>query len=72
MKSKLIAMAACLLLGGLTSLAEAGVHNKRRCVQNSLGIACGVIFAPCHCIDGVYFLSPSVKATWCRDRGPTC
>lgn len=71
MKSKLAAMAACLLLGGLASLAEAQVFPQRRCGVVGGIIACRTA-APCHCVSGSSNVTPTVTATWCRDRGPTC
>ena len=71
MKSKLAAMAACLLLGGLASLASAQVAPGKRCAVTGGSISCGPT-AACHCISGSAVVSPTVTATWCRDRGPTC
>lgn len=71
MKSKLVAMAACLLLGGLASLAQAQVAPLKRCATTGGIIACGPA-APCHCISGSSSVNPQVTASWCRDRGPTC
>ena len=71
MKSKLAALAACLLLGGLVSLAEAQVAPQKRCAVTGGQIACGPS-AACHCISGSSVVNPQVTASWCRDRGPTC
>jgi hypothetical protein len=75
MKSKLAAMAACLLLGGLASLAQAQSAIGKRCSLAGGVIACGPT-AACHCNSGsATVVTPqpqSVGATWCRDRGPTC
>lgn len=72
MKSKLVAMAACLLLGGLASLATAQISIQRRCVLAGGVFACGTTPTPCHCISGSSIVNPQVTASWCRDRGPTC
>jgi len=78
MKSKLAAMAACLLLGGLASLASAqvGPISGKRCGLSGGVISCS-INAVCHCNAGsssVVTPQPqTVNATWCRDRGnPPC
>jgi hypothetical protein len=78
MKSKLAALAACLLLGGLAGLAQAQAVNNRACVVSGTSIACGTTVVACHCISGsssvVTPQNPpfAVVASWCRDRGPTC
>jgi hypothetical protein len=73
MKAKLAAMAACLLVGGLASLAAAQVAPQTRCSTTAGVISCA-ISAPCHCISGSAVVSPTVTASWCRDRGahPSC
>ena len=71
MKSKLAALAACLLLGGLANLATAQAVNSKRCAITAGVIACGPS-AACHCNSGSAVVSPTVTASWCRDRGPTC
>jgi len=71
MKSKLAALAACLLLGGLVSLAEAQVAPLKKCAVAGGQISCGPA-APCHCVSGSSVVNPQVTASWCRDRGPTC
>ncbi len=71
MKSKFTALAACLLLGGLASLASAQVFPQRRCGVVGGAIVCNTA-AQCHCISGLSNVSPTVTASWCRDRGPTC
>jgi hypothetical protein len=74
MKSKLTAMAACLLLGGLASLADASGGGPRPNAKCFLirGRVCCLSGFPCHCISGSSTVAPGVTATWCRDRGPTC
>ena len=71
MKSKLAALAACMLIGGLASLATAQSIQSRRCANTSGVISCGPT-AACHCNSGSSVVSPTVTASWCRDRGPTC
>ncbi len=75
MKSRIAAMAACLLLGGLASLAQGQAVNGRRCALTQGVLNCGTT-ASCHCISGsTAVVTPqpqSVTASWCRDRGPTC
>lgn len=71
MKSKLAALAACLLLGGFISVSEAQVARHKRCVIRA-GIPCCLNVAPCHCVCGSSVVNPQVVASWCRDRGPTC
>jgi hypothetical protein len=75
MKSKLVALAACLLLGGLVSLAEGQSVSGKRCALAGGVISCGPT-AACHCNSGSSTVATPqpqpVSATWCRDRGPTC
>lgn len=66
MKSKLAAMAACLLLGGLASLAEAGVFPGRECgIANNVA-SCSIVNPICRCVDG-QTVSGGVTKSWCRD-----
>ena len=75
MKSKIAALAGCLILGGLASLATAQSVIGKRCLLSGGSIACGPT-AVCHCNSGSASVSTPqpqpVNATWCRDRGPTC
>lgn len=69
MKSKLVAMAACLLLGGLANLVEAGGGQNFACVLQAGQVFCAPQIG-CRCVDGATVLITGQAITWCRDRGP--